>query len=157
LVDARPRRGTYVLDPREWNMLDLDIIGWRYDPRPNGQFLKSLEEVRQIIEPAAARLAAIRRTDHDLEALQGALDDMVGSADIGAAVAADLAFHRSLFAATHNEMSSTSRASWWPACAPATPWQCKRASTPTSPAMLRSSPRSPRGAKWRRKPPCTAS
>jgi DNA-binding FadR family transcriptional regulator len=105
LVDARPRRGTYVLEPHEWNMLDPDIIGWRYDPRPDAAFLQSLEEVRQIIEPAAARLAAKRRTKEDVQALRRALDDMAGAADdIDAAVAADLAFHRSLFAATHNEM-----------------------------------------------------
>jgi GntR family transcriptional regulator, galactonate operon transcriptional repressor len=105
LVDARPRRGTYVLEPREWNMLDPDIISWRFDPRPDAKFLRSLEEVRQIIEPAAARLAAKRRTKQDLAAMREALDEMADSADdIDAAVAADLAFHRNLFAATHNEM-----------------------------------------------------
>uniref|UniRef100_UPI00117E7399 FadR/GntR family transcriptional regulator n=2 Tax=Streptomyces TaxID=1883 RepID=UPI00117E7399 len=56
-------------------------------------------------EPAAVRLAAERRTDADLQALQAALDAMgEDGAGPGHAVEADLAFHRALLAATHNEL-----------------------------------------------------
>lgn len=67
--------------------------------------LRDLDEVRGIVEPASVRLAAERRTDADLAALDGALSAM-GAADNGApeAVEADLAFHRALLAASHNEL-----------------------------------------------------
>ena len=52
LVDARPKRGTYVLERDHWNMLDIDVITWRYGGRPDAQFLRNLHEVRLIIEPA---------------------------------------------------------------------------------------------------------
>jgi DNA-binding FadR family transcriptional regulator len=64
-----------------------------------------LHEVRSIIEPAAARLAASRATEDDLAALAGALDEMAAAdGDPAAAVAADLNFHRVLLTATHNEL-----------------------------------------------------
>lgn len=67
--------------------------------------LRNLGEVRGIIEPAAIRLAAVRRTDDDLTALDEALTAM-SRQDGGPAhaVEADLAFHRALLAATHNEL-----------------------------------------------------
>lgn len=51
------------------------------------------------------RLAAERRTDEDLAALDAAIEAM-GERDNGAAhaVEADLAFHRALLNATHNEL-----------------------------------------------------
>lgn len=56
-------------------------------------------------KPAAVRLAAERRTDTDLAALEAALTAM-SEQEGGAthAVEADLAFHRALLAATHNEL-----------------------------------------------------
>ncbi len=105
LVDARPKRGTYVLEAEQWNMLDPEVIGWRYSGRPDKQFLQSLDEVRQVLEPAGARLAAERRTDQDLVELHAALAAMAAARDdIESAVAADLHFHRMVFVATHNEM-----------------------------------------------------
>jgi GntR family galactonate operon transcriptional repressor len=106
LVDARPKRGTFVLDREHWNMLDPEVIAWRYSSRPDAQFLQSLDEVRRIVEPAGARLAATRHTEEDLELLRAALEAMTSAAadDIEAAVDADLHFHRTLIAATHNEI-----------------------------------------------------
>jgi DNA-binding FadR family transcriptional regulator len=49
-------------------------------------------------------LAASRRTEEDLARLDGALEAMSGATDPRAAVDADLAFHRALLSATHNEL-----------------------------------------------------
>lgn len=67
--------------------------------------LRNLGEVRGIIEPAAVRLAAERRTEADLATLEAAITAM-GEQEGGPAhaVEADLAFHRALLAATHNEL-----------------------------------------------------
>ncbi|GAA1663458.1 FadR/GntR family transcriptional regulator [Kribbella yunnanensis] len=105
LVDARQKRGTFVRPRSDWNLLDPDMIRWHFsdsDVRP--ELLEELHEVRGIVEPAAARLAAVRAQDSHLEALDAAMAAMESAADDHAAVAADLAFHRALLAATGNEL-----------------------------------------------------
>ncbi|MEV8544665.1 FadR/GntR family transcriptional regulator [Streptomyces sp. NPDC051572] len=109
MVDARQRRGTFVRPRAEWNLLDADVLRWQFEGASTSEsdraLLHNLAEVRAIIEPAAVRLAAQRRTDADLAALDGALDAMgEQGSDAAHAVEADLAFHRALLAATHNEL-----------------------------------------------------
>ncbi|MYU36579.1 FCD domain-containing protein [Streptomyces sp. SID8358] len=61
-------------------------------------------EVRMSIEVEAAHLAALRRTDEDVRALEGALAGRraAGSADNAAFVDADIALHAAVVAAAHN-------------------------------------------------------
>lgn len=107
LVDARPKRGTFVRRRADWNVLDGDLIRWEIADGHNDEFLDHLQEVREILGPAGARLAAKRRTEPDLQALQDGLARMrTAGADPHRQVAADLAFHRALLAATHNELLS---------------------------------------------------
>lgn len=105
LVDARPKRGTFVRPRDDWSLLDPDVLRWSYKEQSDEQFLTNLAEVRAIIEPAVARLAAARRDPTDLVALQTHLkalsDPDVTVADF---VAADTSFHRQLLRATHNEL-----------------------------------------------------
>ncbi|GII33602.1 FadR/GntR family transcriptional regulator [Planotetraspora mira] len=105
MVDARQKRGTFVRPRADWNLLDGDVIRWQFAEGADPRLLDKLHEVRSIIEPAAARLAASRATEDDLAALAGALDEMAAAdGDPAAAVAADLNFHRVLLTATHNEL-----------------------------------------------------
>ena len=104
LVDARQKRGTFVRPRSDWNLLDADMIRWHFDDDVRPELLEELHEVRGIVEPAAARLAALRSDDSDLAALDEALAGMESADDNLAAAAADLAFHRALLAATGNEL-----------------------------------------------------
>ena len=104
LVDARQKRGTYVRRRADWNLLDPDVLRWQATSESGASLLRNLEEVRGIIEPAAVRLAALRRTNDDLARLDEALDAMSRADDSRSAVAADLRFHRALLNATHNEL-----------------------------------------------------
>lgn len=105
LVDARPRRGTYVLDPRQWVALDSDVLRWRFAGEPDSVFLDELFELRLIIEPQTARLSALRRTSEDLTALEEALAAMTAAGTrVEPHVAADAAFHGALLAAAHNSL-----------------------------------------------------
>ncbi|TDE53993.1 FadR family transcriptional regulator [Nonomuraea mesophila] len=105
LVDARPKRGTFVRPRAEWSMLDPDVLRWRFTQRGDEGMLRDLAEVRAVVEPAGARLAAQRRTDEDLEILEAALARMAGTvADPVAHTEADIAFHRALLAAARNEV-----------------------------------------------------
>ncbi|GAA4593692.1 FadR/GntR family transcriptional regulator [Planotetraspora phitsanulokensis] len=105
MVDARQKRGTFVRPRADWNLLDGDVIRWQFAEGADPRLFDKLHEVRSIVEPAAARLAASRATEADLAALAGALDEMAAAnGDPAAAVAADLSFHRALLNATHNEL-----------------------------------------------------
>lgn len=106
LIDTKQKRGTVVSPRSSWNLLDADMLRWQ-GGEPDAAFLANLAEVRRIVEPAAAQLAATRRSEADLEALRAALQEMSDAAsDPGAAVEADLAFHRALLDAAHNELLS---------------------------------------------------
>ncbi|GIH15151.1 FadR/GntR family transcriptional regulator [Rugosimonospora africana] len=103
LVGARQKRGTFVTAPEEWNMLDADVLRWRVAAQPTQALLDQLAEVRRIVEPAAAALAAARRGDADLDALEQALAGMDAAVhDPADVVQADLRFHTALLEATHN-------------------------------------------------------
>jgi DNA-binding FadR family transcriptional regulator len=104
LVDARQKRGTFVRPRSDWNLLDADMIRWHFDDDVRPELLEELHEVRGIVEPAAARLAAVRADDNDLRALDEALEAMSTATSGLAAVDADLAFHKALLAATGNEL-----------------------------------------------------
>ncbi len=59
-------------------------------------------EVRMALELQAARLAAARRTDADLVALQAALAGRAAATSAVEFVDADLVFHHAVIAAAHN-------------------------------------------------------
>ena len=105
MVDARPKRGTFVRPRADWSLLDGDVLRWQFARQARPSLFEDLHELRGIVEPGAASLAAARATDEDVAALDAALATMAeAGADPAAAVTADLAFHRALLAATHNEL-----------------------------------------------------
>ncbi len=106
LVESRQKLGTVVKPRSSWSLLDADLLRWQ-EGHEDASFLYDLAEVRFIIEPAAARLAALRRTDRDLADLRDALRAMIDAgADGTGVIDADLAFHRALLNAAHNELLS---------------------------------------------------
>ncbi|EIE99462.1 FadR/GntR family transcriptional regulator [Saccharomonospora glauca] len=106
LVEARQKRGTVVRGRAHWNLLDPDVIRWRASAGETARLLRDLGELRGMVEPAVAALAARRRDEADLTELDAALEDMTaaGHGDAEAAAAADLRWHRALLRATHNEL-----------------------------------------------------
>lgn len=106
LVDSRQKRGTVVRPRASWSLLDADLLRWQ-GGQPDATFFANLAEVRAIVEPAGARLAASRRTEDDLARLRDALSMMAeAGSDAVAVVEADLAFHQALLDAAHNELLS---------------------------------------------------
>jgi DNA-binding FadR family transcriptional regulator len=102
MIDARQKRGTFVQPRSSWNLLDTDVMRWQTQADTDQSLFDELTEMRVIVEPAAARLAAQRASDADIEALAGALDRMASARDLAATVQADLDFHRLLMSGTHN-------------------------------------------------------
>jgi DNA-binding FadR family transcriptional regulator len=76
LVESRPKTGTRVSDRSRWNVLDPEVLGWSFASEPSEEFIRDLFELRMIVEPAAAELAAIRRNGADLARMGHALGEM---------------------------------------------------------------------------------
>jgi GntR family transcriptional regulator, galactonate operon transcriptional repressor len=108
LVDSRQKRGTFVRERAAWHLLDTEVMAWRREAEASSEaFLADLSEVRALVEPAGARLAAQRRTDDDLREIGEALSAMTAAGrDAEQAVAADLRFHVLLLKSSHNELLS---------------------------------------------------
>jgi len=106
LVNGRTRRGTSVNDRREWNVLDPDVLRWLSVAPPDPAFFMDLLDVRMIVEPAAARLAAMRATPEQVAAIEAAYRGMVASTphDMEACCRHDLALHELIIHSTGNQM-----------------------------------------------------
>ena len=104
LIESRTRRGTIALGRERWDVLDADVLRWTASSPPDHAFLLSLIELRSIMEPAAARLAASRAVPAQILEIERAYQGMVDSLphDVDACHHHDLAFHRSIFAACGN-------------------------------------------------------
>ncbi len=106
LIHSRPRVGPVVQPRHGWERLDSDVLAWStQDGEQLRTFLSQLTEVRRIIEPDAARLAATRATDEELRQIAAAFSAMEGAvADPSAFQAHDLAFHESIVLASQNDL-----------------------------------------------------
>lgn len=106
LIRSRPRVGPVVQPQHVWERLDSDILAWSTrDGKQLRVFLSQLTEVRRIVEPDAARLAAMRATPEDLEQIAAAfvaMEDAV--ANPGEFMTHDMAFHEAIIRASHNDL-----------------------------------------------------
>jgi DNA-binding FadR family transcriptional regulator len=76
LLVSRPKIGSRV-EPREnWNLLDRDVLRWHGATKDPQEFLLSVQELRKVLEPEVAALAAQRRTPRQIEAIETALTGM---------------------------------------------------------------------------------
>jgi DNA-binding FadR family transcriptional regulator len=108
LVEPRPRLGTRVLPRTEWNLMDREVISW-HGGVGDAEFLKDLLELRLMVEPGAASLAAERASDEQLAVLESAYAGMAEHAprlpdEEDSFVQADLAFHLTLLRASGNQL-----------------------------------------------------
>lgn len=104
LLESRPKAGTHITPRRQWNLLDPDVLEWMFSGTPDERFVRDLFELRGVIEPAAAALAALRHDAGDLARMTAGLEGMrrhgLATAE---GQAADQEFHTALLDATRNE------------------------------------------------------
>ncbi len=104
LIDSRPKIGTRVRDPEYWSHLDPDVLRWRLEVSDTESYLRKMFQLRRAAEPAAAAIAAENADLDDRQRIQADFQAMVDAGDDNALwVEADLAFHKSIYLATHNE------------------------------------------------------
>ena len=105
LLVTGPKVGTRVLNEDQWNWFDPDVVAWQSKAGLSREFLRDLQELRRLVEPAAVRLAAERATAQDIAEIETAYAGMKLSIDEGGDyVASDLRFHQGLLRACHNRM-----------------------------------------------------
>ena len=103
LIETRQKLGMRIRPAAAWNLLDPDVLAWQAASGPSAELTGHLVELRRMVEPAAARMAATRRSAAQLGALEAALAGMQSAVDDPLAYyRADLAFHRAVFAASGN-------------------------------------------------------
>ncbi|WP_210358313.1 FadR/GntR family transcriptional regulator [Sphingomonas sp. GV3] len=105
LVESRPKAGTRVRDRSRWAMLDPDLLAWMFEGSPPLDFVRSLFELRMIVEPAAAEFAAERRDARHLSRMGHALESM-GTHGLATTEGqtADQLFHAVILEAAGNEL-----------------------------------------------------
>nr|WP_245933000.1 FadR/GntR family transcriptional regulator [Caballeronia novacaledonica] len=104
LIESRPKVGTRVRAKAAWNLLDSDMLDWYSRVAPPLQFALKLQEMREMIEPYAAALAADNHEEATRERLTRAHQAMVGAQNVEEWVRADLDFHLCVLAACSNEL-----------------------------------------------------
>lgn len=105
LVRPRPKTGTRVLPPEEWNLLDQDVIAWRVRGPDRARQLSELLDLRLAVEVSAVRAACRNATADDIAALRSDADDLFaagGAGDHAGFTAADIRFHNRLLTASKN-------------------------------------------------------
>ena len=106
LLVARQRSGTSVRSKKYWNLLDPDILAWQKPGNIALEALKNMLEIRECVEPMAARLVSERASLSEifsLEEICRLMERAVGDGDNRRVFELELSFHNALFECCHND------------------------------------------------------
>ena len=105
LIVTGPKVGTRVLSEDQWNWFDPDVIAWQAKAGFTPEFIRDLQDLRLVVEPAAVKLAATRATADDIAAIEIAFAGMKRAVEEGGDyISFDLRFHQGLMRAAQNRM-----------------------------------------------------
>ncbi len=105
LMTTGPKVGTRVLSEEHWNWFDPDVIIWQSKAGLTPEFLRDLQDLRRVVEPAAMRLTAERANAKDIAEVEDAYAGMKRAVEGGGDyVTFDLRFHQGLLRACGNRM-----------------------------------------------------
>jgi DNA-binding FadR family transcriptional regulator len=104
LVLSRPKIGSRIQPRDAWNLLDRDVLAWYCAATDYWHFLANMQQVRQILEPETAALAAANHTPAQLAAIESALAGMRAAESLAAWNVADVRFHLAILGAAGNDL-----------------------------------------------------
>ena len=104
LILSRPKIGSRVQPRSNWNLLDRDVLVWYCAAADQTHFLTNMQQVRHILEPEAAALAAMNRSEEQLGAIEQALGGMRDAQSLATWNIHDVRFHLAVLTATGNEL-----------------------------------------------------
>ncbi len=106
MVVVGPRIGARVAPLSQWSLLDRDVLEWVLAaPDADQKYHSAIDELRHMIEPTSAMLAAERATASQLNSIAAAYERMQKAAregDVVEAVQSDRDFHIAILKATQN-------------------------------------------------------
>jgi DNA-binding FadR family transcriptional regulator len=104
LIVSRPKIGSRVRPREAWNLLDRDVLAWYWAASDQHHFLSNVQQMREILEPEVAALAALNHTDSQLAAIESAYMGMVDSTNTADWNVNDVKFHLAILGAAGNEL-----------------------------------------------------
>ncbi|MFJ2543088.1 FadR/GntR family transcriptional regulator [Microbacterium sp. NPDC087589] len=107
LVWVRRKSGVEVRPRADWNVYAPEVIAWRLAGPGRDEQLRELSQLRSVIEPLAARLAAVSATSEqkvELVSLAVAMGQEDHEADRERYLTADIRLHRLLLDSSGNRM-----------------------------------------------------
>ena len=105
LVEVQQKVGVRIRPRGHWNLLDPDLLAWMSATPTDHRFIRHLLELRYILEPVAAELAASRASTPEIAALFDHLATMERTIDdLEGFIVADMNFHGAIFTACHNDL-----------------------------------------------------
>jgi DNA-binding FadR family transcriptional regulator len=111
MVTSKPGEGSSVLPLSSWMLLDPEVLCWLRESEMATSILEHLVEIRLIIEPEAAALAAIRGTMEQFMAMSDALMRMSAGEHLRTAESTqgDVDFHNIILKSSGNIFLSRMR------------------------------------------------
>ncbi|MGE0004022.1 MAG: FadR/GntR family transcriptional regulator [Parvibaculaceae bacterium] len=107
LIQSRPKIGSRVEPRATWNLLDREVLGWYCTTVDFQRFANDVQQIRFMIEPGAAALAATNRTPTQLAEIDAAYRAMAAAVDDEKSWnAADVKFHLAVLDASGNDFIS---------------------------------------------------
>ena len=106
MIRTARRYGTRVCPFHEWNLLDPDVIRWHASDSPRAaELYAAATELRCVVEPEAARLAALHASKEQRAYISDAAQGIFPQDDEPEAmIAADFAFHSTILEGSGNIM-----------------------------------------------------
>lgn len=104
LVVTRPRIGSRIQPVACWRLLDPQVMGWMTEGELTSGLVRDLLDLRAMIEPAAAALAAERATPIQQDAIAAELANMNAATSRAGHRQADFAFHEAILEAAGNAL-----------------------------------------------------
>lgn len=104
VLEVRHGTGTFVNPVADWSPFDPALLAVKARHSHGvGALPEKLIEARRLIEVGAAELAAARRSDADLAAMEATIERMkIADTDVDAFAQADVDFHQGVLAAVGN-------------------------------------------------------
>lgn len=105
LLEVRRGIGTRVRGRQSWGLLDDDVLAWHLSSPVRPEFLRQLMDMRVVLEPEAARWAALQGSEEcvgEILRAQAAMEEEKGS--LQDFVVCDALFHRAILRASGNEI-----------------------------------------------------
>ncbi|MEZ5832253.1 MAG: FadR/GntR family transcriptional regulator [Dongiaceae bacterium] len=104
LIVSRPKIGSRVRPREVWNLLDRDVLAWYWAASDQRHFLSNVQQMREMLEPEVAALAALNHSPSQLAAIESAYEGMVEAANVTDWNTNDVKFHLAVLGAAGNEL-----------------------------------------------------